>query len=141
MPLFVLAPFLWNGVYTIMLAGILVMLIMQIIRFLLIMHIICLYMSFTKCAIMYYEQKTEPRSTNFCICIRHVQQDTVVCQFSSKSSMSRSWPSFSRSKIWIEYIGKCIREKLSVSRTRMRRSRRTIQITTISKGVGRYGEV
>ena len=52
--LIIFTPFLWNGVYAMMLAGIL---IMPIIRFLLNMYIIHMFMhtSVMKCTIMYYE--------------------------------------------------------------------------------------
>ena len=59
----------------------------------------------TKCPIMYCEQTFVQRSANLCI---HIYVETVCSSVNFHPNRQRPWRSFSRSKIWIEYIGKII---------------------------------
>ena len=68
------------------------------------MHNSSICTSVTKCTIMYYEQPAGPRSANF----SHMHVDKVPSPANVQLNCQRPWPSFSWSKIVIEYIGKCI---------------------------------
>ena len=59
----------------------------------------------TKCAITYYEQTAWPRSANFW---KRMQVDNLPSPINFHPNPQRPWPSISRSKIRIEYIGRCI---------------------------------
>ena len=69
-----------------------------------------LCMSRTKCTIMYREQRAGPRSAHFCV---HINVDKIHSRANFYPNRQRYWPSFSRSKIRIEYIVTFIREYLS----------------------------
>ena len=64
----------------------------------------------------------------------HVDKKPLLSNF--HQNLQRPWPSISRSKIRIEYIGRCIREKRSVCRTWLRQKVRTISISTMSRVSG-----
>ena len=78
-------------------------------------EVVCSFVraSATKCTIMYNEQTAGSRSANFCI-LRQV--DNVPSPNNFHPNPLRPWRSISRSKIRIEYIGKCKRGKRSVCR-------------------------
>ena len=65
----------------------------------------CVRESFTKCTIMFCEQMVGPRSANLCM---HMRADKVRSPANFHEYRCRPWPSFSRLKIRMEYIGKSI---------------------------------
>ena len=67
---------------------------------------VCVH-SVMKYTIMYYEQTAGPGSTNFCT---HMHVDKIPLRANFYPNPQCLWPSISRSKIRIEYIGKCKHE-------------------------------